>query len=170
MNWWSCWFFRLCWFSVDFSAKIGVVKSLWSGENRINTGFSKIYGLFFQIINSIFSFRGVRGCSGSYYCEKIQQIQGFSICRAVNRLLWLAVPARSGVNGFILGRVDFLLIFPLHQHQPGTAHTSGNRYPPEGDIYPAQSAEGVVRIPSSNKRFLERGYSLIYSTISTKNK
>lgn len=125
---------------------------------------------FFQIINSIFSFRGVRGCSGSYYCEKIQQIQGFSICRAVNRLLWLAVPARSGVNGFILGRVDFLLIFPLHQHQPGTAHTSGNRYPPEGDIYPAQSAEGVVRIPSSNKIFLERGYSLIYSTISTKNK
>lgn len=131
----------------------------------------------FQIINSIFSFRGVRGCSGSYCCEKTQQIQGFSICWAVNRLLWLAVPARSGVNGFILGRVDFLLIFPPHQHQPGTAHTSREQLtpaatgtPPEGDIYPAQSAEGVVRISSSNKRFLEKGYSLIYSTISTKNK
>ena len=85
---------------------------------------------FFQIINSIFSFRGVRGCSGSYCCEKIQQIQGFSICRAVNRLLWLAVPARSGVNGFILGRVDFLLIFPPHQHQRQQVHPRRGIYTP----------------------------------------
>lgn len=97
---------------------------------------------FFQIINSIFSFRGVRGCSGLYRCEKTQQIQGFSICWAVNRLLWLAVPARSGVNGFILGRVDFLLIFPPHQHQPGTAHTSGNRYPPGGGYIPRLKCRG----------------------------
>lgn len=92
----------------------------------LRTQFQK----FFQIINSIFSFRGVRGCSGSYCCEKIQQIQGFSICRAVNRLLWLAVPARSGVNGFILGRVDFLLIFPPHQHQRQQVHPRRGIYTP----------------------------------------
>ena len=97
---------------------------------------------FFQIINSIFSFRGVWGCSGLYRCEKTQQIQGFSICWAVNRLLWLAVPACSGVNGFILGRVDFLLIFPPHQHQPGTAHTSGNRYTPGGGYKPRSQCRG----------------------------
>ena len=98
----------------------------------------------FQIINSIFLQCAFVWCFVLQHGEKIKINQGFSIYRVKKCLLCLVVSSRPVVYGLLLGRVDFLLIYLYHQHQPATAYIIDKRHPPEGDSSHTFYSRGVV--------------------------
>ena len=99
-------------------------------------------------------------CSGSYHCEKIQQIQGFSIYRGASRLLCLVVSCCRGVNGLILWRVDFLLISFLPTPARNRSHQQ-QQTPPGGGFAPHSKSRGsCLNIPKVQKRFYREVISL----------